>query len=82
VSIRTIDAAELVMIAWLRSDDHAIFSFKNKGTTLRELSFSTRDTALLHVFRSMFERLWTENDPRNKSAQKASRAAVSTIPID
>jgi hypothetical protein len=77
MKIRDIDDAELVLIAWIRNDDHAIFSFKNRGTTLRELAFSTRDTALVHVFRSMFERLWNANDPQNTDAARQVRAAFA-----
>jgi hypothetical protein len=72
INIRTIDDAEFVLIAWIRDDEHAIFSFKNRGTTLRELAFSTRDTALLHVFRGMFKRLWDANEPKGEQVKAAS----------
>jgi hypothetical protein len=80
ITIRTIDDVELLLIAWIRSDDHAVFSFKNRGSTLRELAFSTKDTALVPVFRSMFERLWSENDPVNKSIPKVLKNTASQPP--
>lgn len=79
VSIRTIDDAELVLIAWIRDDDHAVFSFKNRGATLRELAFSTRDTALLHVFRGMFKRLWDANEPKDEKVKAAIAANPSGV---
>jgi hypothetical protein len=66
INIRYLDRAQLVMLAWIRADDHVIFSFKNRGAKLRELAFNSRDTALVPVFRAMFERLWHESDPQRE----------------
>jgi hypothetical protein len=71
IEIRFIDDNELVILAWIRPDHHAIFSFKNRGIKakeklLRELVFQSRDTSLVGVLHDLFDQLWTAADPAVK----------------
>lgn len=84
IEIRFIDDKELVILAWIRPDHHAIFSFKNRGLKtkekiLRELAFQSRDTALVGVLHDLFDQLWTAADPAiKKSGQKTVREVGSS----
>ncbi len=90
IDMRFIDDAPLVVLAWIRPDHHAIFTFKNRGfqareRVFRELAFQTRDRALVDVFQGLFDQLWNAADPNTKTAEgqtgvaevsAASKAAV------
>lgn len=82
IEVRFVDE-ELVLFLWLRDNKDAIFSFKNQGATLRELSFKTADRNLVEVYRNIFDQQWAAADPNNPRKRPGQttvqQIAVKTI---
>lgn len=54
----------LLFYVWLEDDEEAIFSFQNTEGGEREISFHTRDTALIRTFQATFQQVWNAHaDP-------------------
>ncbi len=51
----------LLFYVWLEDDEEAIFSFQNTEGGEREISFHTRDTALIRTFENTFQRVWNDH---------------------